>query len=40
MLTSIPYTPIGYISMNGFLGILPFQDGHREGSQCEMIFVP
>lgn len=37
---TIAYTPIGYISMNGFLGILPFQDSHREGSQCEMTFVP
>ena len=40
MPTFIRYTPIGYISMNGFFGILPFQDAHREGSQCEMTFVP
>src|SRR5699024_10746163 len=40
ILATVPYTPIGYISMDGVLGILPFQDGHREGSQCEMTFVP
>src|SRR5699024_3867178 len=39
ILATVPYTPIEYISMDGVLGILPFQDGHREGSQCEMTFV-